>query len=104
MWFLVYVLPKYVLYKLFMVAQEYLRALPHLCNKTLFQASVLEPDGAPQNVRGQNSSSTSILVMGMKFQLIDKMVSSRVTPLLTSHKQKMTMEMSKQMAPFVKGN
>ena len=63
MWFLVYVLPKYVLYKLFMVAQEYLRALPHLCNKTLFQASVLEPDGAPQNVRGQNSSSTSILVM-----------------------------------------
>ena len=25
--------------------------------------SVSEPDGAPQNVRGQNSSSTSILVM-----------------------------------------
>ena len=25
--------------------------------------SVLEPDGAPQNVRGQKSSSTSILVM-----------------------------------------
>ena len=24
---------------------------------------MLEPDGAPQNVRGQNSSSTSILVM-----------------------------------------
>ena len=45
-----------------MVAQEYLRALPHLCNKTLFQASVLEPDGAPQNVKVQSSSSTSILV------------------------------------------
>ena len=30
---------------------------------TLYITSVSEPDGAPQNVRGQNSSSTSILVM-----------------------------------------
>ena len=28
----------------------------------LFSPFLLEPDGAPQNVRGQNSSSTSILV------------------------------------------
>ena len=27
------------------------------------KCSISEPDGAPQNVRGQNSSSTSILVM-----------------------------------------
>ena len=29
----------------------------------MYITSVSEPDGAPQNVRGQNSSSTSILVM-----------------------------------------
>ena len=29
---------------------------------TLFSTSASEPDGAPQNVRGLNSSSTSILV------------------------------------------
>ena len=32
-------------------------------NVTLFLTFILEPDGAPQNVQGQNSSSTSILVM-----------------------------------------
>ena len=30
---------------------------------SLFWSSISEPDGPPQNVRGQNSSSTSILVM-----------------------------------------
>ena len=29
----------------------------------LLSISISEPDGAPQNVKGQNSSSTSILVM-----------------------------------------
>ena len=33
-----------------------------LCNDIFSWSSKTEPDGAPQNVRGQNSSSTSILV------------------------------------------
>lgn len=42
-----------------------LKLYPIPCNVNLFLTSASEPDGAPQNVtvRGQNSSSTSILVM-----------------------------------------
>jgi len=32
------------------------------CNVILLSISISEPDGAPQNVQGQNTSSTSILV------------------------------------------
>jgi len=32
------------------------------CNIILLSISISEPDGAPQNVKGQNTSSTSILV------------------------------------------
>ena len=35
---------------------------------SLFWSSISEPDGPPQNVRGQNSSSTSILVMWEEVQ------------------------------------
>ena len=41
----------------------YYLGLTHWLNVMLFITSILEPDGAPQNVQGQNSSSTSILVM-----------------------------------------
>ena len=45
-----------------MLEQSTYELCPISCNKTLLCTSVLEPDGAPQNVRGQDRSSTSILV------------------------------------------
>ena len=45
------------------VTIEVLRPSHIRCNITQLLTSLSEPDNPPQNVRGQNSSSTSILVM-----------------------------------------
>lgn len=43
-------------------ANKLLKVYHNLVLESYF-LSILEPDGAPENVRGQNSSSTSILIM-----------------------------------------
>ena len=50
-------------YKSLGFSDKLLRSYFLRCIITLYITSVSEPDGAPQNVTGQKSSSTSILVM-----------------------------------------